>query len=220
MSGKSFRIIAVDGGAASGKSSTSRGIAERLHYLHVDTGSHYRAVTLAGLAEEVALDDDANLSAFLASLRFETQIEGHESLLCLNGAVPGEDEIRSAAVNAAVSQYAAVPAVREAVKGYQREQAEVAREAGFNGVIVDGRDIGTVIFPKADLKVFLTADEATRIARREGEGRSDAIAARDQIDARRKTAPLLAAEDAVIIDNSSLTLDEVIEQILALIDAC
>jgi cytidylate kinase len=217
MSGKPFRIIAVDGGAASGKSSTSRGVAARLHYLHVDTGSHYRAVTFAGLEAGISLEAESELANFLASLKFETEIDGREALLRLNDSVPNNDQLRSAAVNGAVSDYAAVSAVRETVKSYQRDQAQVAREAGFNGVIVDGRDIGTVIFPQADLKIFLTADEATRVARREGEGQADAIAARDKIDAKRKTAPLKAAEDAVVIDNSALTLEEVIDRIIVLV---
>jgi CMP/dCMP kinase len=96
-------------------------------------------------------------------------------------------------------------------------QADVARTAGFNGLIMDGRDIGTVIFPDADLKVFLKADAETRAARRATEGQKDAITARDKQDESRKTAPLQPASDAVIIDNSNITLPEVVEKIVGLL---
>lgn len=216
MPGLPVQIIAVDGGAASGKSSTSRRVAAALHFLHVDTGAHYRAVTHAALQSGVAPREDDALLAFLRELDFATEIENREALLRLNGNVPADADLRSAEVNAQVSAFAALPPVREAVKAYQRGQADVARNAGFNGIIMDGRDIGTVIFPEADLKIFLTADEATRTARRAGEGQTDAIAARDRMDAKRTTAPLLAADDAIIIDNSKLSLEEVVETVLDL----
>ncbi len=218
MTAPVFPILALDGGAASGKSSTARAIADRRHFLHVDTGSHYRAVTAAAIAARVSPEEGPPLIALLESLRLDTQVEGREAKLSLNGLVPADATLRTAAVNQAVSRYAALPIVREAVKRYQRAQAQVAREQGFAGLVMDGRDIGTVIFPEATLKVFLLADEATRTARRAREGLQDAVAERDRMDARRVTAPLVPATDAVLLDNSSLTLPEVADRIEDLLE--
>lgn len=213
-----FQVLALDGGAASGKSSTARVLAARRHFLHIDTGTHYRAVTAAALRAGVAPEDGPTLQRLLDSLSFATVVEERAGRLALNGEVPPDADLRSPAVNQAVSRFAALPAVRETVKRYQRSQVAVARENGFRGLVMDGRDIGTVILPEADLKVFLFADEATRQARRAREGQTDAIAERDKMDAGRKTAPLAAAPDAVPLDNSDLTLDEVVARIEALLD--
>jgi cytidylate kinase len=216
-----FLVIAVDGGAASGKSTTSRELARRLNLLHVDTGAHYRAVAHACLQAGVAPQDRAALAGFLRSMRLGSRVRGHASLVCLGDAgPPAEQDLRSEAVNRSVSQFAAEPLVREAVKAYQRAQVELARQHGFAGVIMDGRDIGTVILPDADLKVFLKADPATRQRRRElddGTG-SDAVSDRDRQDSSRATAPLMAAPDAVVIDNSDLSLQQVVERVLRLLD--
>lgn len=217
MSGASIPIIAVDGGAASGKSSTSRRVAAALHFLHVDTGAHYRAVTHAALQAGVLPVENHALARFLDGLKLATEIEDREGRIRLNGRVPAEEDLRSAEVNAHVSRFAALPSVREAVKTYQRSQARAAADAGFKGLIMDGRDIGTVIFPDASLKVFLMADETTRATRRADEGHTDAIAERDHMDARRAIAPLLAADDAVVIDNSQMSLEEVVERVIHLI---
>lgn len=213
-----FRVIAVDGGAASGKSSTSREVAERLNFLHVDTGTHYRAVTAACLGAGLLPEESMDLRRFVASLELESRIRGRESLICLMGGDPLDDtRLRSEAVNQHVSQFAALPFLREAVKAYQRSQVEIAAQNGFDGVIMDGRDIGTIILPDADLKLFLSADPATRQRRRSAEGSTDTIGDRDRIDASRATAPLRPASDAVLIDNSCLTLDQVVERIVRLI---
>ena len=214
-----FRIVALDGGAASGKSSTARQLAARRHFLHVDTGSHYRAVTACALEAGLEAEENAALDALLAQLRFETEVDDHTGVLRLNGEIPADARLRSAAVNHAVSRFAALPSLREAVKRYQRAQVDFARRAGFAGLVMDGRDIGTVILPQADLKVFLEADEATRTARREQEGQHDTIAARDKLDSSRAAAPLQAAPDALRIDNSALPLEGVVARIEAALDA-
>lgn len=214
-----FKIVALDGGAASGKSSTARELAARRHFLHIDTGAHYRAVTAEALAAGLAPVESPELHRLVGSLRLITVVEAREGRMALNGKVPAEASLRAPEVNAAVSQFAALPMVREAVKRYQRSQVEVAQRHGFHGLVMDGRDIGTVILPEADLKVFLTADEDTRAARRAGEGQVDSIARRDQIDAGRATAPLAAADDAVVIDNSDLPLEGVVDRIESLLDA-
>ncbi|MGA1204774.1 MAG: (d)CMP kinase [Opitutales bacterium] len=210
-----FMVVAIDGGAASGKSSTSVRLAERCNFLHVDTGNHYRTLTHAIIREGLSHDDPAALRPFLGELRLGTLVVGHECLMCREGEAPlGPDLIRSGEVNALVSPVAAVPEVRDALRSYQRSLVQVARTKGFAGIVMDGRDIGTVILPDADLKVFLKADVATRQRRRELEGATDAIGDRDQRDASRATAPLKPASDAVIIDNSNIGLEEVVEQII------
>lgn len=216
-----FAVIAIDGGAASGKSSTSKLLASRRQLLHVDTGSHYRAVAFAALQAGLPAEDSPALRQFLAGLSLSSRIVGHESLIRFgDGDPPEAADLRSNAVNRVVSPFSALPSVREAVKAYQRNQVGLARERGFNGIVMDGRDIGTVILPDAGLKVFLTADAATRQRRRELEGGKDTISDRDKRDSSRATAPLRPAGDAVIIDNSTLSLDEVVARIEDLLDGC
>ncbi|MCD8482819.1 MAG: 3-phosphoshikimate 1-carboxyvinyltransferase [Verrucomicrobia bacterium] len=214
--GADFKVIAVDGGAASGKSSTSRAVAEICHFMHVDTGAHYRAVTAAALQQAIEPREDELMLRFLASLKLGTVVQGHSALITLNGKIPEGSELRTAAVNAAVSDYAALPMVRSAVKSYQRLQAKVAQDHGFTGLIMDGRDIGTVIFPDAHLKIYLTADAAKRAARRADEGQADSIANRDNRDSNRATAPLQVADDARVIDNSNIPLAGVVQQVIDL----
>ncbi len=207
-----FKIIAIDGGAAVGKSSTSRALAERLNLMHVDTGAHYRTLTYALLAKGVSVEDD--LAAALAQVQLATRLDGRSARLSVDGKVPDDAGIRSPEVNAAVSTFAAVPTVRQALFGYQRGQASVARDAGFAGLIMEGRDIGSVIFPDADHRFFLEADAATRAARRAKEGQTDSIAERDKMDTTRKNAPLICPEGATRVDTGSRTLEEVIEHII------
>lgn len=212
-----FKIIAMDGGAAVGKSSTSRGIAERLDLMHVDTGAHYRTLTYALLAEGADPGQPEAIPEKLSRLDLDTQLDGRSAKLSVNGDVPADADIRSPEVNAAVSKFAALPPLRDYLFEYQRSQAEVAREQGYAGLIMEGRDIGSVIFPDADHRFFLHADEATRAARRAKEGQTDSIAARDKMDQSRKTAPLVCPEGATLIDTAQLTLEEVIEKIAQLI---
>jgi cytidylate kinase len=207
-------IVAIDGGAASGKSSTARGVVERLGLLHVDTGSHYRFVTHRLLIAGIRPDDAAQVEAGLSRMRPGTRIAGSQARITLDGCEPGE-EIRSAEVNAAVSSFAALPPVRQFLLGYQRSQAEVAREAGFPGLVMEGRDIGTVIFPEAQVKIFLTADPEARARRRALEGQEDSILLRDRADSLRRTAPLAQASDAEVIDSTHLSLAEVVERVCA-----
>ena len=115
-------------------------------------------------------------------------------------------------MNEQVSRFAAVPAVRQFLLAYQRSQAQVARAAGFNGLVMEGRDIGSVIFPDADFRFFLHADPAERARRREKEGERDAVAERDRIDSSRKTAPLACPAGATSIDSTHMTLQQVIER--------
>ena len=209
-----FQIIAVDGGAATGKSSTSRAVAEQLDLMHVDTGAHYRTLTAALLDVGADPAPETALTAILQKLELDTRLEGRSAWLAVNGEVPETDRLRSPQVNAAVSSFAALVPVREALFHYQRAQADIARRSGFAGLIMEGRDIGSVIFPDADHRFFLYADEATRTERRAREGQEDSISDRDKLDSARKTAPLHCPEGAVQVDTSSRGLDAVVDHII------
>ncbi len=215
-----FLIVAVDGGAASGKSSTSRALAERFNLMHVDTGSHYRAVTRCLLDAKVPVDAPDAVAAYLQRVQLGTEVEGRRAQISVGGAVPVDATLRTPDVNAAVAPVAAQPAVREFLYAYQRRQGEVARARGFRGLIMEGRDIGSVIFPDADLRVFLEADPEIRARRRVLEGQQDSIRQRDTIDAGRKTAPLKCPEGAYRLDSSEMTLEEVVDHLAAKIAVC
>jgi cytidylate kinase len=207
MSASPFLIVAIDGGAASGKSSSSRILADRFNLLHVDTGSFYRHITSELLRRNVPPADAAGLQAVLPQLRFDTRLEGRSARMLIGGE-PAGDEIRSAAVNEHVAHYAAVPAVREVLIGYQRGQSDVARAHGFRGLVMEGRDIGSKIFPEADCRFFLFADPVERAKRRAAEGRQDVIGQRDQIDRVRLDQ---SAQGATAIDTTFLSLEQVVE---------
>ena len=210
-----FLIVAIDGGAASGKSSSSRALSERFHLLHVDTGSFYRALTAEMLRRQVGPDDAAAVSAALRDIALGTRIEGRSALIELSGHLIPDAEIRSRQVNDRVSLFAALPEVRAALLAYQRGQADVARTRGFRGVVMEGRDIGSVIFPDADFRFFLHADPEERARRRASEGGDDSIRERDRLDATRKTAPLACPPGATSLDTTHLTLAQVVETLAA-----
>lgn len=217
--GKSpFIIVAIDGGAASGKSSSSRTLSERFNLLHVDTGSYYRALTAELIRRGVAAGDLAAVKTALAGLQLGTRVNGRSAEMEIGGRVAG-DEIRSREVNDAVSHFAALPDLRAALLAYQRSQAGVAREHGFNGLVMEGRDIGSVIFPDADFRFFLHADPVERARRRAGQGQDDKILERDRLDTSRKASPLTCPAGATSIDTTHVTLEEVVEKMAALIAA-
>lgn len=206
-------VIAVDGPGGVGKSSVSRLVAARLGVAHLDTGAFYRAATLAVLEAGVdPVDADAVVVA-LAGRRIDqdggrTTLDGRDI----------SDAIRSDEVTAAVSVVAAHPEVRRRM--VEAQQQWVHRRG--NRAVVEGRDIGTVVFPDAAVKVFLEADPAVRAARRSNETGSEAaavaaaLAQRDRLDSTRTASPLVPAVDAIVIDTTHLTLDEVVERVLAL----
>ena len=213
MASSTFIIVAIDGGAASGKSSTSRAISERFNFLHVDTGSFYRALTAELLQGGTATDDVAAVKNALAHLKLGTRLVGRSAFMEISGQVVPEARIRSAEVTAAVSHFAAIPELRSALLAYQRGQADVARKNGFRGLVMEGRDIGSVIFPEADFRFFLHADPVERARRRAQQGQADQIAERDRLDTQRKTAPLVLPRGATGIDSTDLTLEQVVEKI-------
>ncbi|MFM7742395.1 MAG: 3-phosphoshikimate 1-carboxyvinyltransferase [Verrucomicrobiota bacterium] len=216
-----FVRVSVDGGAASGKSSTSRRLAQLHGLLHVDTGAHYRSLTRALLLAGADAADPASVTAALAKLRIGSRIVARQgarsSALTLDGVLPDDADLRTPEVNAAVSRIAALPAVRTFLLEYQRSQVKLASEQGFAGVVMEGRDIGSVVLPDAEVRIFLEADAEARALRRAAEGQADQVTQRDHLDATRKTAPLVCPDGASRVDNTHLPLEAVVAQIGELI---
>lgn len=213
MADSPFIIIAIDGGAASGKSSTSRALAERFNLLHVDTGSFYRHLTAELLRRGVKHADHAAVETELSKLKFSTRLAGRSAQMLIDGQPAGE-EIRDQRVNENVAHFAAIPKLREVLIDYQRGQVEVGRQYGFRGLVMEGRDIGSKIFPDADFRFFLFADPVERAKRRAAEGRQDAITQRDTIDSHRLNQ---SAQGAIAIDSTYLTLEQVVDKMAELI---
>lgn len=219
--------IAVDGTAGSGKSSLGSLLAARLDYLFVDTGAFYRALTLAALRAQVSLEDGPALAALTQNLdiRIEppTVADGRQYTLWL-GTEDVTWAVRSQAVDAGVSPVAAQAQARAALLPLQQ------RLARKKGVVMAGRDIGTVVCPEAEIKIFLVADLATRAERRRQElaargsdissaDTAENLAARDRIDSSRSTAPLAQPPDAIVLDTSELSLVQEVEIVLAKVAA-
>lgn len=214
-------VIAIDGPAGTGKSSVSRGLASRLGARYLDTGSMYRIVTLAALRAGVDLDDPHAIAA-AADVPLEV---GHDP--DVDRALLGDEDVTAAIrgdeVTRSVSAVSAVPEVRSRLVALQRELAR-----GPDSVVVEGRDIGTVVLPDADLKIFLTASAQTRAGRRNDQNVAaglpddyDTVLAdvlrRDHLDSTRPVSPLRAAPDAVVVDTSDMTRDEVIDRLCDLV---
>lgn len=214
-------VIAIDGPAGTGKSTVSRGLARSLEARYLDTGSMYRIVTLAMLRAGVDLDDPSAIEAAAdvpISVSYDPDVE--QSFL---GDEDVSDQIRGDEVTRSVSAVSAVPAVRERLVSRQRELAD-----GPGTVVVEGRDIGTVVLPHADLKIFLTASAETRAKRRNDQNIAAGLAddyetvladvrRRDHLDSTRAVSPLRAADDAVIVDTSDMTQAEVISRLCDLV---
>jgi cytidylate kinase len=218
VSSPDFIIVAIDGGAASGKSSTACALSERFQLLHVDTGSFYRAVTAELLRRGVSHTDLPAVRATLAGLKLSTRVTGRRAEMEIDGRVAG-GEIRSKDVNDNVSLFSALPEVRQWLLAYQRGQTGVARRHGFRGLVMEGRDIGSVIFPRADFRFFLRADPSERARRRVAQGQQDTIHERDRLDSSRKASPLTCPPGATAIDSTRLTLEEVVASMAAPIAA-
>jgi cytidylate kinase len=210
-------VVAIDGPGGVGKSTVGRAVASALGIPYLDTGGFYRAVTLAAIRAGTPLDDHPALLQIAA----DASLDFDDGRMLLDGADVSAD-IRKPAVTAVVSLVAAIPEVRSVVVG--RQQEWVARRGGC--AVVEGRDIGTVVFPNAQVKVFLTAETGERARRRardaEAAGQSQEtiaaeLASRDHRDSTREVSPLRAAPDATIIDTSHLQAGEVIDTILRLV---
>ncbi len=215
--GNHFIIVTIDGGAAAGKSSTAGALSERHHLLHVDTGSFYRAVTLYLLKRGLTPEDEDKIREALQNPAITTRLRGRMARIAIDDEVPGE-ELRSPQVNEQVSRFASLRAVREFLLDFQRGHSSFARENGFDGLVMEGRDIGSVIFPEADFRFFLEADPDARNQRRVKQGEQDSIEERDRLDTQRKTAPLVCPEGAIRIDTTRMSLEEVIAKVSDIIE--
>jgi cytidylate kinase len=196
-------VIAIDGPAASGKSSVARGLAHRLGFSFINTGAMYRAATWQVLRSGIDPHSATAVANGLATAVIRTGFENHHSFIEIDGFRPNE-ELRAEAVNRAVSAVSTVPAARE------RLVAEFRALARTSNCVVEGRDIGSVVFPETPYKFYLDASPEERQRRRNAQGQCDEIASRDRQDSSRRTAPLTIANDAMVIDTTPLDLDEVI----------
>lgn len=212
--------IAIDGPASSGKSTVAKIIAKDFGYTYLDTGAMYRAATYLALQHQISPDQSSQLLELLDRYPISFgRSESGEQMVFL-GDVDVSHPIRENAVTNAVSSFAAIPAIREKLVTLQQEIAQQG------GIVMDGRDIGTVVLPKAELKIFLVASVDERAERRHKENLSkgietdletlkEEIAARDYKDSHRETSPLKQAEDAIYLDTTGLTISEVVDKIKA-----
>jgi small subunit ribosomal protein S1 len=215
-------IIAIDGPAASGKSSTAHGVAQKLNFRHIDTGAMYRAITLKIINENIDLSKVDKLQDMLDGLDLEVSFNEDSQEIYLDGTLLGE-EIRSPEVTALVADVSAIAGVRKRLLGVQREVAK------SHDVVLEGRDIGTVVFPDADIKIYMVADVRVRALRRQKdfaqqgidksvEELEKAILERDEHNAKRKLAPMKAAKDAITLDTTELSIDDQIEFIVSRVE--
>lgn len=203
-------VIAIDGPAGAGKSTVARRVAAQLGFTYIDTGAMYRAVALWALRQNLHVDDMHRME----QLAQAAEIDLIGERVSLNGDDVTE-AIRAPEISAAASRVAAIPAVRRSMVEKQRTIA------GHANVVMEGRDIGSVVFPKANLKIFLDADPQERVRRRvdqTGEA-GEQMAERDRRDRTRAEAPLTQAPDAIYVDSTNLSIDEVVEAILKLVRA-
>lgn len=213
--------VAVDGPAGAGKSSISKIVAKKLGYLYIDTGAMYRSVTWAVLHNHIDVNNQKAVEALLPELELTMEASDDSCKVFISGQ-DVTDFIRTPQVNNAVSIVASYKGVRQ----YLVERQRLMAEAG--GVILDGRDIGSVVLPNAELKIYLTASVEARAMRRFLEVKGtvneqtledikDSVMQRDDMDKNRKESPLIQVEDAVLVDSSEMTFDETVEHILHLV---
>ncbi|WP_329016641.1 (d)CMP kinase [Streptomyces sp. NBC_00690] len=213
-------IVAIDGPAGTGKSSTSKAVAAALGLSYLDTGAQYRAITWWMITNGVDVADPSAIATAADKPAIVSGTDPGDPTITVDG-VDAAGPIRTPEVSAKVSAVSAVPEVRTAITDLQRTIAASA----VMGIVVEGRDIGTTVLPDADLKIFLTASPEARAARRSGELKGADVAAtkealikRDAADSSRKTSPLAKADDAIEVDTTELTLQQVIDRVIALVE--
>lgn len=215
------KIIAIDGYSSCGKSTLAKALAEKLHYLYIDSGAMYRAVTLYFIRNAVPIEHAEKVSAALDQIHIDFHIEPGKTRISLNGE-DVSDEIRQMPVSDYVSEVSAIKAVREAMVSQQQRMGK------NKNIVMDGRDIGTTVFPDAHMKIFMTADPKVRAERRylelkaKGEDITleevfENLAHRDYIDTTRAESPLVRAHDAIVLDNTDLDEIEQLQFVLNLL---
>ncbi|MFH1202170.1 MAG: (d)CMP kinase [Candidatus Omnitrophota bacterium] len=214
-----YKVVAIDGPAGAGKSTVSRLLAKKLGYLYIDTGAMYRAITLKALNNRVSPQDEPVLIELSKTISIELKNEADGSLKVILDGKDVSTEIRQSFITRVVSDISRIKGVRTSLLEKQRAFAKT------NNVVLDGRDIGTVVFPDADYKFYIDADFNERVKRRykelkemgqtvsEEEVKSD-VKNRDRIDSTRKVAPLKKADDASYIDTTNMTIEEVVNRLL------
>jgi len=201
------RVIAIDGPAASGKSTVARLLAKRLGFVYINTGAMYRAVTWLALRHGIDPSDAQSVGALLDATPMEFGVAGAEGTIRMEGIDPSA-HLNDPDVAAHVPSIAAIPKVREVLVARQREYARHA------DLVMEGRDIGSVVFPDTPLKAYIDASEEVRAKRRADQGLRDDLAARDKKDSTRTAAPLKIAEGAHVIDSTCLTAEGVVEEVV------
>jgi CMP/dCMP kinase len=201
------RVIAIDGPAASGKSSVARALAQRLGFAYVNSGAMYRAIAWYVLQRGIDLNDPDKIAATVGAASIVCDLVDHQSRILIDNVDPTK-HLRDDPVNNAVSQVATVPEVRkiltEKLRGFGR----------VHDLVVEGRDIGSVVFPDTPYKFYIDASPEVRLRRRTAEGQRDEIAARDRVDSSRRASPLVISENAHVIDSSNITIEGVVGEII------
>ena len=202
-------VITIDGPAASGKSSIARLVAQRLGYTYVNTGNMYRAMTWAVLQSGVNPQSAEDVSTAIAGIVIESPVVEGKTQVCIAGQAISDTELNSDPVNRAVSLVARVTAVRDRLVADQRALT------ALGPLVMEGRDIGSVVFPDSPHKIYVDASEEVRASRRSAQGHADQVAERDRLDTQRKNSPLVIPTGATVIDNSHITLDQAVDQVIA-----
>jgi cytidylate kinase len=200
-------VVAIDGPAAAGKSSVAKEISLRLGYSYVDSGAFYRAITWWVLHRHANPQSVKEVTAVVAQTRLQSGFQNDEAFLRIDGLDP-TPHLRDDEVNRAVSSVSLIPAVRESLTSHLRELANL------RNVVVEGRDIGSIVFPDTPFKFYIDASQQVRQQRRSSEGQEDNIAVRDRMDSSRPNAPLRIARDAFLIDSTNLTVAGVVGEII------
>lgn len=211
-------IIAIDGYSSCGKSTLAKALAKKLHYLYIDSGAMYRAVTLFFLRNQVSLTDDSAIAEALGNIQIDFETSPEKTAVFLNGEDVSE-EIRQMYISDHVSEISALKAVRQAMVAQQQALGQ------RRDIVMDGRDIGTTVFPDANIKIFMTADSKIRAERRylelkkKGEDITleevfENLAHRDYIDTTREESPLIRADDAIILDNTDMDEQEQLQFVI------
>lgn len=202
------RVIAIDGPAASGKSSVSTIVSEKTGFLHINSGLMYRALTWSALNSGVDPSDAVSIIGHLNSIDLNCRKSGGSLILMINGNDLG-DELKSERVNLSVSIVSAIKEVRDELVKRQRDYLKISN------IVMEGRDIGSVVFPDTPFKFYIDASPEVRAKRRQGEGGQDDLLVRDKLDSSRKVSPLVIPSDSYFIDTSHMKLNEVVDKVMA-----
>jgi CMP/dCMP kinase len=204
------RVIAIDGPAASGKSSVARELSRQLGFVYVNSGAIYRALTWHILQEKIDPEKNERIGGALRTAHITSCLQDNESRILINDVDPGE-HLRDDCVNESVARVSQFPVVRQIVAKKLHENAQ------SHDLIVEGRDIGSVVFPDTPYKFYVDASPEVRFQRRAAQGERDEITIRDRVDSSRPVSPLVIAKDAHVIDTSHLTIQEVINEIVGVL---